>query len=111
MPRRRIGAAGTARWLGRLAAAEQIDRTLERSCIGRIVSLVILITMVACVGLWVGIAWLVNKAGLSGAASKLPGPVFPCLFFGGLILCIVIGGLVGNWLRRLAWRVILRFWR
>lgn len=110
MPRR-TSVAEAARQLGKVAAAEQIDHTLQHSCIGRVVSLVILITMVACVGLWVGAAWLVNKAGLGDAVSKLPEPILPCTFFGGIILCIVIGGLVGNWLRRLAWRVILRFWR
>jgi len=111
MSRRRVNVTDATRRLGKVAVARQVDRTLQRSCIGRVVSLVMLLTMVACVSLWVGAAWLVNQAGLSDAVSGLPEPVLPCAFFGGILLCIVIGGLVGNWLRRLVWRVILRFWR
>lgn len=96
------------RRLGTYAAADRADRALRRSCIGRIVSLLTLGFILACVASY-GLGGLaLHQAGLTDQLPDAFGSAVTVSFFIGLIVCIVIAGLVGNWLRRLVWRALLR---
>lgn len=91
-----------------LGAASEADYALQRTCIGRIVSLLTLIFIVLCVVLY-GLMWY----GLTttGLAERLPQPIGGILgisLFIGLFICIILAGLIGNWLRRRIWSALLR---
>ncbi len=94
--------------LGTAAATVGVGRAVERSCIGRIVSMLTFIFIVLCVALY-GLMWY----GLtrSGLAERLPQPIGGALgmsLFVGLFVAIILAGLVGNWLRRRLWSALLR---
>lgn len=96
------------RQVGALAAASEVDRALQRSCIGRIVSMLTLIFIVLCIALYALMWYGLTKTGL---AERLPQPIGGALgmsLFVGLFVAIILAGLVGNWLRRRIWRLLLR---
>lgn len=95
------------REVGRMAAVSEIDRALERSCIGRIVGMFTLIFIVLCIALYALMWYGLTKTGM---AERLPQPIGASLgmsIFVGLIVAIVLAGLIGNWLRRRIWRLLL----
>ncbi len=95
------------RHLRRLASfgvASEAERALYRTCIGRVVSMLTFIFIVLCVALY-GLMWY----GLTttGLAERLPQPIGGLLgmsLFVGLFICIILAGLIGNWLRNRIWR-------
>ena len=95
--------------LGRMAANTQVDHALRHSCLGRIASMVTGLVIILCMGLWVGIFLLVGKTGL---AKMIPENMISVglgiAFFGGILIAIIIGGLVGNALRRIFWGILRR---
>lgn len=96
------------RRLGTLAAASEVDRALERSCIGRVVSLLTFIFIVLCIVLYALMWYGLIKTGL---AERLPQPIGGALglsIFVGFFIAIILAGLIGNWLRRRIWRMLLR---
>jgi len=91
-----------------LAAANQADRALQRTCIGRIVSLLTLIFIFLCGGGYLLALWGLHAAGV---LDQLPGSIRGGLIAGiwlGLLAAIVLAGLIGNWIRRRLWRALLR---
>lgn len=96
------------RQLGTIAAASEVDRALQHSCIGRIVGLLTFIFIVLCIVLYALIWYGLIKTGL---AEQLPQPIGGALgmsIFVGFFVAIILAGLIGNWLRRLIWRLLLR---
>lgn len=96
------------RRLGATAAVGEAERIVERSCIGRIVSMLTLIFIVLCVALYALMWYGLTRTGL---AERLPDPIGGALglsLFAGLFIAIILAGLVGNWLRRRLWRMLLR---
>ena len=94
--------------LGAFAAANRADRALQRTCIGRIVSMLTLIFIVLFVGLDVVAFYALDRKGL---LDTLPQSVRPVLIVGlmmSFIVDIVLAGLIGNWLRRRIWRLLMR---
>lgn len=94
--------------LGAFAAANRADRALRRTCIGRIVSLLTLIFIVLCVGLDALMFYALDRMGL---LDTLPQSVRPVLTVGlmmSFVVAIVLAGLIGNWLRRRIWRLLMR---
>lgn len=96
----------------RIAATYAVDRAqqaVDRGCIGRIVGLIVLVTMVACVGLW-GLAYhLLNKSGvLAALPERIAGPAIGITLIGGFAVAIVVGGVIGDALRRAVWRLLFR---
>ncbi len=97
-----------ARQLGTLIAVSEADRALQRSCIGRIVSMLTGLFIVLCIVLYGLMIYVLTKTGL---AQRLPQPISGALglsIFAGFVVAIVLAGLIGNWLRRLFWRTLLR---
>ncbi len=96
------------RQLGAMAAASEVDRALQRSCIGRIVSLLTFIFIVLCIVLYALTWYGLIKTGL---AERLPQPIGGAVglsIFVGFFVAIILAGLIGNWLRRRIWRMLLR---
>jgi len=107
-PRHQANLGRSLKKLGKYAVASEVDNIMYRGCISKIVNLVILVLILACLAVYVGGAIALNKTGL---ADKLPSALSSALaagFFLGFLAAIIIGGLVGNWLRRRLWRIIRR---
>jgi hypothetical protein len=89
--------------------ANQADQALAHSCAGRVVNALVLIVAILCLGLWIT-AFLLLKDRLF--AETLTGNVLTnltCLtFFGGLVLALLAGTMVGNFLRRVFWNLLTR---
>ncbi len=87
----------------------QEDPGLARSCAGRILSALTFIIIILCLGLWIT-AFLLLKDRLF--AETLSGNFLTNLtcitFFGGLVIAIFVGGLIGNFLRREFWKILIR---
>jgi hypothetical protein len=85
------------------------DPALAHSCAGRAINALTFIVVIACLGLWIT-AFLVMKDQLfpqTVSAAVLTN--LTCLtFFGGLIAAVFIGALAGNYLRRTAWKILIR---
>ena len=94
---------------GKKTFASQTDRALERSCTGRIINTLTFLVVILCLGLWIT-AFLLLKDQLF--AKTLTGSLLTnltCLtFFGGLVIAILVGALVGNFLRRLFWKLLMK---
>jgi hypothetical protein len=92
---------------GRQTVTSQADQALAHSCAGRVVNALTLIVVVICLGLWIT-AFLLLKDRLF--AQTLTGSILTnltCLtFFGGLVLAWLAGTLIGNFLRRLFWKLL-----
>jgi hypothetical protein len=93
--------------MGTLAAADEVDRAIQRSCIGRIVGLLALIFIALCIGLWI-LLFVGLQAGSLGErfSVTISAPALAIAFFGGLLFCIVLARLIGRWLRRRIWRTL-----
>ena len=94
---------------GKKTFASQADRALERTCAGRIINTLTFLVMILCLGLWIT-AFLLLKDQLF--VGKLTGSLLTdltCLtFFGGLVIAILVGALIGNFLRRLFWKLLTK---
>jgi hypothetical protein len=91
---------------GKEAFGHQNVQGLDRSLAVRILNTLTFIVVVILLGLWI-IAFLVLKDDL--LTKTLSGNLLTnlsCLiFFGGLVLSIFIGALIGNLLRRVFWKM------
>lgn len=94
--------------LGKLTVAQQADRALRRSCIGRVVSWLTFIFVLTCLGSYLAITLVLYQSGLADMLPEASDTVLAVGFFVGLIGSIVAAGLIGNWLRRRIWRLLLR---
>lgn len=95
------------RW-GTLAAADEMDRAIQRTCMGRIVSLLTLIFIVLCVILYGGAFLALNASGIGEQLRRSAGGVLTAGLCVGFFLAIILAGLIGNWLRRRIWQALLR---
>jgi hypothetical protein len=84
-------------------------QALIRSCAARILNALTFVVVIVLLGLWI-IAFLLLKDDLF--SKTLTGNLFTelaCLtFFGGLVISIFVGALVGNLLRRVFWKMLVR---
>ncbi len=94
--------------LGTLVAADQVDWALERTCIGRIVSLLTLFFIVLCVGLYGLMLYGLYRLGLTERLPESVRTVLGLGLFAGFFVAIILAGLIGDWLRRRIWRLLLR---
>jgi hypothetical protein len=85
------------------------DPALTHSCAGRAINALTLIVVIACLAMWIT-AFLVLKDQLfpNAVSAKLLTNLTCITFFGGLIAAVFIGALAGNYLRRIAWKILIR---
>ncbi len=66
-------------------AMGRAEEAVDRGCIGRITGLIVLVTMVACVGSWGAAYYLANRSGaLAVIPEQISGPVIGITLIGGL---------------------------
>jgi hypothetical protein len=97
------------RKLGALKEAERLEPALRRTCLGRVAGISTFLVIILCLVAWV-IVFLSLQS--SGAQQSIPSTILPqvmCIaFFGGLVFVALVGGLLGNILRRILWRILQR---
>lgn len=96
----------TLRRLGHLAAVDQADRALRRSCIGRIVGALTGLFIAACLAIWTVLFVIVSQMSIVEKLPDVTSSILSIMFIGGLIASIVLAGLIGNLLRRQLWRML-----
>jgi len=99
-----------ARRLGRFSVANEVDRAIHRSCMGRVVNFMAFIFIGLCGGAFAlavagAYALKLNERLPQGSLAVL-GVVLICVF----LLVIIVAGLIGEVARRLIWRYIPRRW-
>ena len=84
-------------------------RDLQRSWIGRGINTISFMMVVLMLALWITLFVILRD---SLVASSLPSSIILALtcfaFFGGLLLAIIIGGWLGNALRRIFWKLLVK---
>jgi hypothetical protein len=96
-----------AKGLGEQVAFAQAGQVLERSCIGRVVSMLTGLFIVSCIVLYVLGVWWVFAAGLDQRLGGVaPGGLTVGLLI-GFFVAIILAGQIGSALRRILWRALL----
>jgi hypothetical protein len=97
------------RKFGQQTFADQRERALGRTCAGRIVSALTFLVVILCLALWITAFILLRDQVF---ARTLTGTILTDLscvaFFGGLGIAVLIGALVGNFLRRSFWKILIK---
>ena len=92
-----------------LQAVNPVDQNSQPSCLVRVVSALNFLVMIACLGLWIATFILFQESSLRGQLSGNLFSNLTCIaFFGGLAIAIIIGALLGNFLRRTLWNLLIR---
>jgi len=97
------------RQLGAVKEAERLEPALRRTCLGRLAAMSTFLVIILCLVAWVIVFLSLQK---SGAQQAIPANILTqvmCVaFFGGLVFVALVGGLLGNILRRILWRILTR---
>jgi len=97
------------RKLGAFKEAERLEPALRRSCLGRLAGISTFLVIILCLVAWVIVFLSLQR---SSAQQSIPANILPqamCVaFFGGLVFVALVGGLLGNILRRILWRILQR---
>jgi hypothetical protein len=90
-------------------AANPVDSALQRTCLGRVISALTFIAVVACLALWITAFLLFRDSSIKQSVSATIYTNLSCItFFGGLVLAIGVGAMVGNLVRRMLWRALMK---
>jgi fumarate reductase subunit D len=85
------------------------EQELMNTCAGRMVSVLTFIVIIGCLGFWITLFLLVKD---SLSTQTLSGNVInnlTCIvFFGGLVLALFTGAMIGNFLRRAFWKWLVK---
>ena len=94
---------------GKETAVRQADRALEHTCAGRVVSALTFIVIVLCLGLWITVFLLLKDQLFTQTLSGNVLTNLTCIvFFGGLVVALFVGALLGNFLRRAFWKLLVK---
>lgn len=87
-------------------------RDLQRSWLGRAINTISFMMVILMLALWIAVFVILRD---SLVASSLQSSIILSLtcfaFFGGLLLAIIIGGWLGNALRRVFWKLLVKLGR
>ena len=88
---------------------DSVYRDLQRSWIGRAINTISFMMFILALALWITL-FAVLRDGL--VISSLPSSILMALncfaFFGGLVFALIFGGWIGNALRRIFWRLLVK---
>ncbi len=95
--------------LGKLSDIDGNDHELKRNCLGRLTSMLAFLFIIFCLTIWITV-FLVFKD--TSAVQAIPASILEqltcAIFFGGLVLAVIVGSLGGNMLRRASWHTLQR---
>jgi hypothetical protein len=84
-------------------------RDLQRTWTGRAINAISFMMVILMLALWVALFALLRDDLSAGSWAASTVTAVSCFaFFGGLLLAIVVGGWLGNALRRIFWKVLVK---
>jgi hypothetical protein len=84
-------------------------RDLQRTWTGRAINAISFMMVILMLALWVALFALLRDDLSAGSWAASTVTAVSCFaFFGGLLLAIVVGGWLGNALRRFFWKVLVK---
>lgn len=98
-------------WLYKLGilSANPVGVDLQRTLIGRVVSALTFSSVVVCLGLWITGFLVFRQSGIQASVSSSQFTDLSCVtFFGGLVVAMGVGAMLGNFLRRVLWKWMMR---
>ena len=94
---------------GRMAPSQPEDGTPGRNALERIINALTFVSIIFFLALWITAFLLLRENLLAPSYSGNLLTDLTCItFFGGLVIAIFVGALVGNLLRRLLWKTLIR---
>jgi hypothetical protein len=97
------------RKLGGIPDAEQLEPALRRTCLGRLAAISTFLVILLCLVAWVSVFLSLQGSNLQQSIpANILGQVMCMAFFGGLVFVAMVGGMLGNILRRILWRILTR---
>jgi len=92
-----------------LLAVNPVDQNLSPSCLIRMVSALNFLVVIVFLALWITTFILFQESSLQRELSNNLFSNLTCLtFFGGLAAAIILGALLGNFLRRFLWNLLIK---
>ena len=94
---------------GKQNPTNQAEQELMNTCAGRMVSVMTFIVIIGCLGLWITLFLLVKDLLSTQTLSGNVVNNLTCVvFFGGLVLALFVGAMIGNFLRRAFWKWLVK---
>ena len=79
------------------------------TCAGRMVSVMTFIAIIGCLGFWITLFLLVkDRLSTQTLSGNVVSNLTCVVFFGGLVLALFIGAMIGNFLRRAFWKWLVK---
>ncbi len=90
-------------------AANPVDSDHQHTLPGRIVSASTFVAIILCLALWITAFLLFQNSGIRETLSSALFTDLSCItFFGGLVVALGVGAMIGNFLRRALWKALLK---
>ena len=90
-------------------AVNPVDKNLKPSCLIRLISALNYLVVIACLALWITAFILLQESSAQRTLSIALFTNLSCItFFGGLVIALIVGALLGNLLRRTLWNLLSR---
>jgi hypothetical protein len=94
---------------GQKESPQRNDAPLERSGTARIINAITFVSVIFFLALWITVFLVLKDVLLTSSYSGNLLTDLTCItFFGGLVIAILAGAMVGNLLRRLLWKALIR---
>ena len=96
-------------FLGRENPTSQAEQDLWNTCAGRTVSVTTYLILIICLGIWITFFILIKDYLSAQALSKNVISDLTCIvFFGGLVLAVFVGAMIGNFVKREFWKWLVK---
>jgi hypothetical protein len=87
-------------------------QSLQRTWLGRAINAISFMMVMALLALWVALFTILRDDLSAGNIPRATISAISCFaFFGGLVLAIILGGWLGNALRRIFWKILIKLGR
>lgn len=91
-----------------LLAINPVEQISQPSCLVRVISALNFLVIIAVLALWITIFILIQESSIQGELSRNLFSNLTCItFFGGMAFAIILGALIGNFLRRTLWNLLV----
>lgn len=95
--------------MGKKNASNQAEQALEHTCAGRVINALTFIVIILCLGSWIGFFLLLKEQlPTQSLVVDMFTNITCIIFFGGLVAAIFVGAMVGNFLRRAFWKLLVK---